>query len=211
LLALAEDHAASQPQEVEQPAHGAAVALSQIIVDGDDVHALAGERVQVSGQGRDQRLAFAGTHFGDLALMQRQAADQLHVEVTHAQRADRAFAADGKGFGQDVVQGRAGREAIAEFLRLATQFIVAQFLNGRFQRIDLFDDHPVLFEQAVVAASKNFFQQIGNHLLYQHEARNGRYSAKTTADKTIRRGYLVRGRRQLIWCHSGRYSPLPGE
>jgi len=29
----------------------------------------------------DQRLTFTGAHFGDLAVMQDDAADQLHIEV----------------------------------------------------------------------------------------------------------------------------------
>jgi hypothetical protein len=61
--------------------------LREVVVDRDDVHALAGQRVQVGGQRRDQRLALAGLHLGDLAVVQHHAAEQLHVEVAHAQRA----------------------------------------------------------------------------------------------------------------------------
>ena len=56
-----------QPEELVDAAHPFGVALGQIIVDGDDVDALAFERVQVNGQGGDQRFAFAGSHFGDPA------------------------------------------------------------------------------------------------------------------------------------------------
>jgi hypothetical protein len=35
----------------------------------------------------DQGLALAGAHLGDLALVQHHAADQLHVEVAHAEHA----------------------------------------------------------------------------------------------------------------------------
>jgi hypothetical protein len=45
-----------------EPAHPDGVAASQIIVDGDDVHTLAGQGIQVAGQGRDQGLALAGAH-----------------------------------------------------------------------------------------------------------------------------------------------------
>jgi len=37
--------------------------------------AFSGQRVQVYGESRDQRLAFAGPHFGDRAFMQHHAAD----------------------------------------------------------------------------------------------------------------------------------------
>ena len=41
-------------------------------------------RVEVRRQRGDERLAFAGDHFGDVALVQDHAADQLHVVVAHA-------------------------------------------------------------------------------------------------------------------------------
>ena len=62
------------------------------------------ERVQVDRQRRDERLALAGAHFGDLAVVQRHAADQLHVEVAHLQRALAGLADDGEGLGQQRVE-----------------------------------------------------------------------------------------------------------
>jgi hypothetical protein len=41
------------------------------------------ERVQVDGHGRGERLALAGLHLGDLALVQGYAAHYLHVEGPH--------------------------------------------------------------------------------------------------------------------------------
>ena len=42
--------------------------------------AAAGERVEIDRQGGDERFAFAGGHFRDLAVVQADAADELHVE-----------------------------------------------------------------------------------------------------------------------------------
>jgi len=81
--------------------------VGQVVVDGDDVDALACERVQVSGQGGDQRLAFTGAHLGDLAAVQDDAADQLHVEVAHVEEAAAGLADHGEGFDEQVVEGRA--------------------------------------------------------------------------------------------------------
>jgi hypothetical protein len=50
------------------------------------------ERVEIDRQRGDQRLAFAGLHLGDLALMQDHAAHQLHVEMALAERALRRLA-----------------------------------------------------------------------------------------------------------------------
>jgi hypothetical protein len=68
------------------------------------VHAVAGERIEVDRQRRDERLAFAGAHFGDLAVVQRHAADQLDVEVAHLQRALAGLAHDGERLGQQRVE-----------------------------------------------------------------------------------------------------------
>ena len=69
-------------QRVDVP-HPLRVAAGQVVVDRDQVRAAAGERVEVERQRRDQRLAFAGGHLGDLALVQHDAADELHVVGHH--------------------------------------------------------------------------------------------------------------------------------
>ena len=85
-------------------AHPLRVAAGEVVVHRDDVDALAVERVQVGGQRRDERLALAGLHLGDLALVQHDAADELHVEVPHVQHAAAGLADDGEGLGQQVVE-----------------------------------------------------------------------------------------------------------
>ena len=97
--------------EFVEAAHPFRVALGQVIVDRDHVHALAFEGVQIGGQRGDQRLAFAGLHFGDFALVQHHAADQLHVEMAHIEHAAPGFADHGEGFDQQVVERCALRDA----------------------------------------------------------------------------------------------------
>ena len=55
-------------------------------------------------QGRDQRLALAGLHLGDLAAVEHHAADQLDVEVALAERAARGLAHHREGLGQHFIQ-----------------------------------------------------------------------------------------------------------
>ena len=107
------DHADGQAEEAEDRAHPVRVALREVFVDRDDVRALAGQRVQVGGQRRDERLAFAGAHLRDLAVVQDHAADQLHVEVAQPERAARGLADHGERLGQDVVE----RSARGQFAR----------------------------------------------------------------------------------------------
>ena len=96
-----------RPEEAEDPAHPLAVALGQVVVDGDDVDALAGERVQVGGQGGHERLALARLHLRDGAAVEGEAADELDVEVPHVQHAAARLAHDREGLGQEVVEGLA--------------------------------------------------------------------------------------------------------
>ncbi len=72
-------------------AHPFGVARGQVIVYGNDVYAAPGQSVQISRQGRHQGLAFARAHLGNLALVQNQAADHLHIEMAHAGRAHARF------------------------------------------------------------------------------------------------------------------------
>jgi hypothetical protein len=56
-------------------------------------------------------LPFAGAHLGDLAVVQRHAAQQLDVEVAHLHHALGAFAHHRECFRQDVVEGLAAGDA----------------------------------------------------------------------------------------------------
>ena len=113
VVQIVHDDADRHAQALVDAAHPFGVALGQVVVDRDDVHALAFERVQIDGQRGDQRLAFTGSHFGDFAAMQNDAADQLHVEVPHVEDAAAGFAHDGEGLDQQVVERRALGESLA--------------------------------------------------------------------------------------------------
>ena len=106
-----------QPEEAVDPPHPVRVALREVVVDGDEVNAVAGERVEVDRQRGDERLAFARSHFGDLAVVERHAADQLHVEVAHLQHALAGLADDGERLGQQRVERFALRDAALELRR----------------------------------------------------------------------------------------------
>jgi hypothetical protein len=104
VVEVVDDDADGEAEELVDLAHPLGVALGQVVVDRDHVHAVAGERIQIAGEGGDQRFAFAGFHFGDLALVQHHAADQLHVEVAHLHRAPAGLADHGEGLGQNLVE-----------------------------------------------------------------------------------------------------------
>ena len=102
--ALVLDDADRQAQAVEDRAHPLRVALGQVVVDGDHVDAPARHRVERGGKWRDEGLALAGLHLRDLALVQDRAADQLDVEVAHAQLAPADLASRREHLRQRVIE-----------------------------------------------------------------------------------------------------------
>ena len=56
------DAADAETEEAVDLPHPLRIAAGEVVVDGDDMHALAGKRVEIGRQGGDQRLAFTGLH-----------------------------------------------------------------------------------------------------------------------------------------------------
>src|SRR6185369_1156859 len=92
-------------EEAMDLAHPLGVARSEIVVNRNDVNTTTTrQRIQVRGQSGDKSLALARAHLGDLALVEHDAADHLHVEVTHAGRAHACFSYERESLGQDFVE-----------------------------------------------------------------------------------------------------------
>ena len=104
---LRQDHADLEAEEAVHAAHPLAVALGQVVVDGDDVHAVAGQRVEVGGQHTGQGLALTGLHLGDVAEVQRRATHHLDVERALIEHPPGGLPGDGECLGQEVVEGLA--------------------------------------------------------------------------------------------------------
>ena len=130
-------HADRQAEEAVHAAHQLGLVLGQVVVDRDDVHALAGERVEVGRRGGDQRLALTGLHLGDVAQVQRGAAHDLDVEVPLAERALGGLADRGERLGQQVVERLAVRRAGLELVGLPAQLGVGQRDEVVLERVDL--------------------------------------------------------------------------
>ena len=116
--------------------HPLGVAPREIIVDRDDVNALAADRVQIDRQRGHQRLALAGGHFGDLALMEDHAAQQLDVVMTLSEVSLGGLADGGEGVDQDIVEGLAVLEPLAERGGACAQLVVREALEIGLEGID---------------------------------------------------------------------------
>ena len=150
-----DDRAGGEAEEAVDLRHPGGVAGGQVVVDGDDVDALAGQRVEVDGQRRDERLALAGLHLGDPALVQHHAADQLHVEMALAERAPRRLAHGGEGGHEEVVERAPLRELLAELAGAVAQRLVGERLDLGLERVDGLDAAGVALDRPVVGRAKN--------------------------------------------------------
>ena len=153
----------AQAEEAIELAHPLCIAVRQIVVDSDHVHAASGQGIEIHRQGGGERLAFTGAHLGDLAVVQRHAAQHLDVEVPHLHDPLGAFAHHRESFGQHIVQRHSGGDTALELVSLAAQLSVAELLETGLQRGDPFNGLAELLEQAVVAAAENLSQEVGCH------------------------------------------------
>ena len=157
------DDADREPEELVELAHPLRVALGKVVVDCDDVDALAGERVQIGSERRDERLALAGLHLGERPAMQRQAADQLHVEVTHVEHASPALANDREGLGHQIVERRALGQALPELGRLGSEGLIVERPQRRLERPDLLHQGSDLLQLALVLGADDARQDRVDH------------------------------------------------
>ena len=157
------DDAHSEPEEAVDLAHPFAIAAGQIIVHRDHVHALAGERIQIDRERRNQRLAFARSHLGDRALVKHHAADQLDVERTLAERPLGGLADGGEGRHQKVIERRTGRKFGPELLGTGAQLVVRELLELGLQRVDRVHLGPKRLKPAVIDRAKDFLRERTEH------------------------------------------------
>ena len=168
LLALAvveavDDHAGGHAEETVDLPHPFGVAPGEVIVDGDDVDALAGQRIEIDRKGCDQRLAFAGFHLGDVAFMQHHAADQLDVEMPLAERALGRLAHGGEGRNQNVVEGLAVGELLAEFGGARLQRLVGKGGEFGFKRVDGVDAGLISLDPPVIGGAEKLAGERADH------------------------------------------------
>lgn len=132
-----DDAADGEPEEAVDAAHPLRVTLRQVVVDRDDVDALARDGVQIGGKGADQRLALTGLHLGDIAEVQRSAAHQLHVVVPLTQHPLGGLAHGREGFRHQVVKALALGVPLLVLVREGSQLGVRQVDEVLFDGIHL--------------------------------------------------------------------------
>ncbi|OIQ69527.1 hypothetical protein GALL_488700 [mine drainage metagenome] len=168
-----DDDAGGHAEEAVDLTHPFGVASGEIIVNGDDVDALAGQRVEVDRQGCHQRLAFTGLHLGDIALVEHHAANQLHVEMPLSERALGRLADGGEGRNQNIVERLALGESFSEFGGTRLQRLVRKCRQLALQGVDGIDPGLIPLDPPVIGGTEKLAGERADHakFLYLRSAK----------------------------------------
>ena len=168
-------HADGHAERLIDRGHPFRISARQVVVDGHQVYALGlqavlalarlahGQRVEHDRKRRRKRLALAGLHLGDLAVVQRHRADHLHVEVAHAHLALACLAHDGEALGQQRVQRLAVARALAQRVHALAQFGLGVVFELGLEGVDQRDALLVLLVLLRLADVQRAIEQ-GGHL-----------------------------------------------
>jgi hypothetical protein len=156
------DAADGHAQELIDLPHPFGVAAGQIVIDRDDMDAVALERVEVDGEGGHQRLAFAGLHLADHAAVEHHAAHELDVEMALTEGALGGLPHRRESVRQDVVEGFALAQALLQLLRPRSQLVIRQLRDRRLQGVDLVGGFLQALDVAIVGGAEESLREGGD-------------------------------------------------
>ena len=84
-------------------AHPLGVTASEVVVDGNDMNAVACKTVEVCGEGSNKSFTFTCFHLGDTSLMKNDSADNLNGIVLHTEHSVACLTANSKCVGKNIV------------------------------------------------------------------------------------------------------------
>ena len=96
------NQANTEPHELMNASHPFSVESRQVIVDRDDMHAIAGQAIEIRRQSRHKGLSFTRLHFCNPSEVKRGPAHQLHIEMALSDNATRCLANNCKRFNKKV-------------------------------------------------------------------------------------------------------------
>ena len=159
---VGQDHADGQAQPVVHAAHLLGLVLREVVVDRDDVDALAADGVEVRRGHRDEGLALTGLHLGDVAQVQRGATHDLDVEGAHAQHPLGRLAHRGEGLGHQVVEGLAFGVPLAQLVGHALQLGVGHRDEVVLDGVDGLRDPLELAEDLALTDAEDLVENRGH-------------------------------------------------
>ena len=154
-----QDAANGQPHKTMHLAHFLGLGLCQIVIDCNDMNALAGQRIQIRCNACHQGLTFTGLHLGDSALMQYGGTDQLYRERTLAKHTVSRLPDCCKCLRKNIIQGLAVAQPLPELYSLFLQRCIGHglifILQIQHLVLDRFDPSQLLLAVGAENAFKN--------------------------------------------------------
>ena len=162
-------------------AHPAGIPPGQVIVHRHQVDSAAGQCVQIEWQRGNKRLSFSGSHLGNLALVQDNSTNQLHIVRTLADGPFGGFAHGGESFRQELIEGglldlaafliifdafHFSGQALAECIRFCAQSFIAEGFKRLLKRIDLLHNIVGFFYFAFIGVAPKHFDKSLEHGKY---------------------------------------------
>jgi len=147
---------------IDRP-HPLSIPFRKVVVDCYDMHAKAGESIQVDGERGDKGFSFTCCHFGNFPFMENYATNELCIEVPHADCPSRSFSGDGEGFRQKSVKIFSLFKPFFEMGCFCSETVVCKTFQGFFETADGFDKRSNTFDLPLVFCSDDFFYKITNH------------------------------------------------
>ena len=123
------------------------------------MNTLSLQRIQIGRKNCDQGLTFTGFHFSDSALMQNDAANELHTVRAHSQYAVCCLTANSKSLRQKVIQRLTFLIAALEFIGFFTELLIRQLADLRAKRFNPINDRHQFFDLTFRMCSKYFRDQ----------------------------------------------------
>ena len=158
VVEVGDDHTGRQTEEAIDLPHPLRITPGKVVIDGDDMHAAACQGVQIDRHRRDEGLTLTGFHLSDLAPVKHDAANQLHIERTQANRTFCSLTNRGECLWQQVIQAFTTLVARLVFICLGFQIFVRQRHKRILMTIDLIDDFLNALNDTVVGRAEYFFR-----------------------------------------------------
>ncbi|CAI8205253.1 MAG: Uncharacterised protein [SAR116 cluster bacterium] len=155
----------AHPQALIDAPHPAGVARRQIVIDGNNMHTLAVQRVQKDSKRCDKGLALTSLHFRNLARMKCNATHQLDIVMPLAKGAFCGLAHPREGGWQEAVKRLALVDPGTQIGERRAQQLITQRRAFIFQRVNRRDLRRELFDSAVIIRTEQIFRQRPKHLL----------------------------------------------
>ena len=156
LCLIVDNETCGEAEELVDTSHFLLTHFCKVLVNGNDVNALACKGVEVRGENCNESFTLTCLHFCDSSLMEKDTAHELNSEGALAENSVCRLSDNRKGVGKDIVKSLSCAELIFEegshFLQLAVAHCLVFIPEG----FDLVHYGGDLFYLLIAVCAENF-------------------------------------------------------